>query len=500
MNGLNHGVNYTAETLALMRDSLGKNITISTGLTAYDLQAPAKNLYPTITPIRNTLPRVQRANPGDAARWRSIMSIVGSGFNAMGWVPEGQRSASMSYAATPVSASYVTLGEEDTVSFEAESAAVGFEDVNATASMRLLQKTMRKEEQALVGGNATVALGTPTAPTLSASGTGFTLPTLTYSVIVVALTYEGYQNSSLSSGVATSKTITGNDSLTYVLNGGSSNKSAATTQAVTLGAALFASTPVINGAVAYAWFTGAAGSETLQAITTINSVSFTAPLIGSQQAATLITADASTNSLAFNGLLSTAFANANAASPAYVAYMATGTAGTGSFLTASGRGSVMEIDNMLLQMWNQSRLSPTVIYVNAQEQKNITNKVLTNASGPLLRYDAPANGEGGGYNIHASGVVRFYFNPYSVDGGKDIPIMVHPDLPPGTILAWCDRLPVWYQSNEVPNVAEVLTRRDYYRIDWPLRTRRREYGVYTEEVLAVYAPFAVGILTNIGNG
>ena len=77
---------------------------------------------------------------------------------------------------------------------------------------------------------------------------------------------------------------------------------------------------------------------------------------------------------------------------------------------------------------------------------------------------------------------------------------VHPDLPPGTILAYCERLPAWYQSNETPNVAEVLTRRDYYRVDWPVRTRRREFGVYTEEVLAIYASFGIGILTNIGNG
>ena len=64
----------TQETLGLMKDSLAKNVTISTGLTAYDLQAPAKNLYPTITPLRNSLPRVARLNPGDAAHWRSISS------------------------------------------------------------------------------------------------------------------------------------------------------------------------------------------------------------------------------------------------------------------------------------------------------------------------------------------------------------------------------------------------------------------------------------------
>ena len=66
-----------------------------TGLTAYDLQAPAKNLYPIITPLRNALPRVQREFPGDAARWRTVASILGSGFDAMGWVPEGQRSRSI---------------------------------------------------------------------------------------------------------------------------------------------------------------------------------------------------------------------------------------------------------------------------------------------------------------------------------------------------------------------------------------------------------------------
>ena len=38
---------------------------------------------------------------------------------------------------------------------------------------------------------------------------------------------------------------------------------------------------------------------------------------------------------------------------------------------------------MLVQMWTTYRISPTVLYVNAQEQKNITNKCLTSASGPL---------------------------------------------------------------------------------------------------------------------
>jgi hypothetical protein len=246
----------TQETLGLMKDSLAKNVTISTGLTAFDLQAPAKNLYPTITPLRNSIARVARLNPGDAAHWRSIFGTTGSGFDAMGWVPEGQRSASMSYSAVSVTLPYVTLGEEDTVTFEAEAAAQGFEDINATATLRILQKTMRKEETALLGGNTSLALGKPGTPTLSASGTGGTLPATTYSVIVVALTFEGYRNSTLAGGVATTMTITGNDGNTYTLSGGSSLRSNNVTQAVAASQTLFATVPVVNGAVAYAWYVG----------------------------------------------------------------------------------------------------------------------------------------------------------------------------------------------------------------------------------------------------
>ena len=259
---------------------------------------------------------------------------------------------------------------------------------------------------------------------------------------------------------------------------------------------MFASVTALQGAVAYAWFVGTAGSETLQAITTINSASFIAPLATGRQAATTITADNSANpNYAYNGLLTTALASG---SNAYVNILATGMAGTGTFLTASGRGSVVEIDTMFQTMWSNFELSPTVLYVNAQELKNITNKVLSNASGPLLRYDV--HGDGETYDLAAAGTVSFYYNPFALNGGLRIPIRIHPRVPAGTIIGYAENLPIQYQSNEVPNVAEVKTRQDYYQIDWPVTTRQRQVGVYAEEVLAVYAPFAMGVITNIGNG
>jgi hypothetical protein len=495
----------TQESLELLKGALSKpdhtlakSISTATGLLAYDLQAPAKNLYPFVTPIRNTMPRVG-GGTGSATNWRQVNAIIGSGFDSMGWVPEGQRSGQMAYSTSNKSATYVTIGEEDAATFEAISAGREFEDIQARMTFRLLQKMMLKEEMAILAGNASMTLGTPATPTLSASGAGATLPTATYFVKVVALTLEGYQNSSAGGGVATSKSVTGADGKSYTLSGGSSNISSEASQAVTLGQTLSCSVAPISGAVAYAWYiSSASGTETLQAITTINSVTISAPISTGNQSQSAITADNSANaSYAYDGLLTTAL---KAGSNAYVNVMPTGTAGTGTSLTPSGRGSVVEIDTMFQKMWDNFELSPTVLYVNSQELKNITTKVLSNASGPLLRYDTPSDGSQGEYQLTASGVVQFYYNPFAINGGLRIPIRIHPRVPPGTIIGWAENLPIQYQSNEVPNVAEIKTRQDYYQIDWPIVTRQRQVGVYAEEVLAVYAPFAMGVICNIANG
>jgi len=505
-------MNITAETIALMKealknasDELAKSVTTGTGLTYYDLQAPAKNLYPVITKLRNMTPRVGRPSGyGTAAHWKVLSALTGSGFDAMGWVPEGQRSGAMSYTTTDAAATYVTLGEEDYLTFEAEAAGDGFEDLNATVSMRLLQKTMRKEETGLLAGNSTLALGTTPNPSLAAKAdTGSTLSSATYNVICVALTLEGWLNckGNPANGITPSKTSTGADGQTFTLNGGSANKSSSITQAIVINTSALACTVTpVTGAVAYAWYAGVgSGNETLQAITTINSATFNAPLASGRQNASAIAADNSKNATyAFDGFLTNAWSGTVITQP-------TGTAGTGTALTSSGRGSIVEIDNLLQAMWDNYRLGPTQIFVSSQEQKTITNKVLSNASAPLLRYDVSAT-PGQPYAITAGGQIRYYYNPYTgggsdgPGGGQMIEVIAHPDLSPGTIFAPCMKLPEWYQSNEVPNTAEVITRRDYYRIDWPLRTRKREYGIYAEEVLAVYAPFALGLITNIANG
>lgn len=474
-----------------------QTVTLASGLVAYDLQAPAKNLYPVLTPIRNRIPRrVRGMGAGDAAHWKEVSAITGSGVASMGWVPEGQRSARMSITTADLSATYRTMGEETDVTFEAQSAGAGFEDVLATAGMRLLQQTMIKEEYGILGGNASVDLGTPTAPTVTPEATGGSIAAGTYNVAVVALTFEGYLVATVANGVVQTQAITGQDGKSYTLNGGSSQKSSTTSTGALSGSTnvIKASTPVVRGAVAYAWYVGTAGNEKLEAITTVNSVSLTS-LAGTGQALTAVTADRSKNAThAYDGLLYKVYASG---SQGYYASMATGTLGTGTGLTASGRGTITEIDTMLLNLWDNYRISPEEIYVSGQEMKNIIAKTFTDGTNPLVRFNLDVANQDPRYV--AGQIVGWYFNPFTMGGGQAVPIRLHPHLPKGTLFTWALNLPAFYQSNNVPNTAEVIARRDYYQIPWPLITRANETGVYVEEVLACYAPFALGVITNIGD-
>lgn len=480
-------------------------VTLANNLVAYDLEAPAKNLYPVQTPLRNRIPRETKSSgAGTAAHWKEVSAIKGgSALPFMGWVPEGRRAPRMEITTADRSASYVTFGLESDVTFEAQSAAAGFEDELAASGIRLLQQTMIIEENALLGANCNVALGTTATPTLSASGSNATLPAATYSVRAFALTHEGYLMASITGGIKRLEAVTSMDNRgTYNLCGGSSAAGAAATQAVTLGQTLFASIPAIKGAVAYAWYVGTAGNEKLEAITTINSAAFSEPLLGTGQPLSDITDptvdrsfnDGSSNgsqAAAFNGLLYAAWK-----SPlAYYKVMPTGTAGTGTTLTASGRGTVTEIDEVLRSYWDLYKISPDEIYVSAQELTTIYKLCFVNGSNPFIRFNI--NPGQSVSEFTAGAIIGTYVNPYSLDGGQSIPIRLHPNMAPGTILFWCQDLPAHYQSANVPQVAKVQCRRDYYQIPWPIIARTNETGVYVEEVLKVYAPFALATITNI---
>ena len=478
----------------LGKSTFAQSGTSTSGLTFYDLEAGAKFLYPVLTPLRNMIPRVS-GKGGIEAAWRAVTAINTAGLRI--GVSGGNRGAVQAIGTTDYTAAYKGIGIESNVDFEAQYAAEGFDDVRAIAAKIGLESLMLGEETLLLGGNNSIALGTTPTPTVATVTTGGAiLQTVTTSVICAALTLEGYVNGSVSGGVQGAITRTNADASSDAFGGGTAKLSAAATAtSATDGLtthSVSCTVTAVNGAVAYAWFWGAAGSEKLGAITTINSYVITTLLAtGTQTAASLSTADNSQNSLVFDGLLTQAF---KSGSHAYIATLATGVAGTGTPLTSDSAGGINEIDAALKSMWDNYRISPDTMWVNSQEALNISKKILAGSSTAAQRFvfNSERDSLGGGI------MVRTYLNRFSMQGGSVIDIKVHPNVPAGTILMTTRTLP--YPLSNVGNVFQVRTRQDYYQIEWPLRSRKYEYGVYADQVLQHYFPPSMAVITNIANG
>ncbi len=473
----------------LGKSTFGQSSSATSGLTFYDLELGAKFLYPVLTPLRNMIPRVS-GKGGIQAAWRAITAINTTGLRF--GVSSANRGGVLALATQDYTATYKGIGVETNVDFEAQYAGQEFDDIRAIGAKAGLEALMLGEEAMILGGNTSIALGTTPTPTAAALTTGGTLAAQTWSVICAALTLDGLMNGSITSGVQGSITRTNADGTSDTFGGGVARKSANGTVATTGTTGSITATVVpVSGAVGYAWFWGAAGAEVVGAITTINSVVITATATGTQTAASLGSNDNSINTLAFDGLV---YQAVKAGSGAYVLSMATGVAGTGTPLSADGSGGVVEIDLVLRSMWDNYRLSPDTMWVSSQEAMNISKKIMMGSTNSAQRFvfEAAQDMVGGGI------MVRTYLNRYSMQGGSAVDVRVHPNMPAGTILFTTKTLP--YPLAGVGNVVQIRTRQDYYQIEWPLRTRKYEYGVYADEVLQNYFPPSMALITNIGNG
>lgn len=464
----------------------------TTGLTYYDLEAPAKTLYPVLTPLRNEIPRVS-GKGGIQANWKAVTRI-NAGRVGLG-IKEGARGRVISTEVKEYMAAYRGLGLEDNVTFEAQYAGQNFEDIRVRATEGLLRSFMIGEEALILGGNGVTSRGVTPTPTVAVATTGGSIAADTYSVICIALTLEAYLASAVdANGVPVSGNQTMADGSVSFVRTGTCGKSAAVSTGLTTGATstISASVVPVRGAVAYAWYVGVAGAERIAAITTLNSVVLTSLAGGTNQLASAHSAtDYSANTDVFDGLI--AFAS-DPTGGGYYKAMANGTAGTGTPLTSTGDGGIAELDAALKFFWDNYKLSPDEIIVGSQEQTSIRAKIMSAPSVAAQRFVFNVT-QG---QITGGSMAVSYLNPYSMAGAKEIPITLHPNMPDGTILFRTRQLP--YQNSDVPNVVQMLERQSYYSIEWPLRTRKYEMGVYADEVLQCYAPFSLGLITNIGKG
>lgn len=475
------------ESLATASEEVRKNFTFSqpgsptTGLQGYDLEGPAKLLYPVLTPLRNETPRVS-GKGGSQANWKAVTAI-NTGKIRIG-VSEGKRGGTISVQTRDYAAAYKGIGVESSVSFEADYAAKGFDDVRARAARSGLESLMLGEEVVILGGNGSLELGVTPTPALVGAGSGGSLAAATWSVICVALTLEGYLNASIADGIPTEETRVNADGSTDTYGGGSAQKSVAAT-VVTSGSAskINGVVTAVRGASAYAWFWGLAGSELLGAITTAPKVEILAAATGTQNASEA-SQDNSTNNLIFDGLITQA---CKAGSNAYVKDLG------GVALTADGAAGIVEFDEVLKDRWDNFKLSPDTIWISSSTAISLAQKLLDSGTSQGA-YRIVVNPEQGA--IMGGVMVATYLNKFSMSGANTLKVRIHPNMPAGTILFTTSRIP--YPLSNVGNVWQIKTRQDYYQIEWPLRTRSYEYGVYADEVLQHYFPPSLAVLTGVG--
>jgi hypothetical protein len=472
----------------------------TTGIQNYNLEAPSKKYIPVYTPFRNKLARY-KVTGGNAINWRAVTAINTT--NISPGVSEGNRNAFLNSTTKDYTRKFAGIGHEDYVTFEADYSAEGFEDLRAMCLENTLDACYISEEFTILGGHGSGAynLAAPTVLTIADAGAVAGATTTTRANVyfcVVPLTVEGMRFVGYTGPVSdgsvqiVDQTIRTNaDSSVDTVNGGHGPYSAISASAgITAAHGVNLACKAVRGAYGYAWFTGAANayaSLKLAYVSNINKVQLTADENAAAQVATTMVNDRSNNGLLFDGLLS------------MIADSTSGGVWTsldGANMSANQDGSINEIDAVLQTMWNTSRTTVDELWCNIQEIINIGKKALASGTSTAFRITVDPSSDLNGLQVGS--IVGTYLSKFTYDGGKAIPVRLHPNIPAGTILGMSNTLP--YKSNNVPAVARMAVRKEYYGQDWPLKSRKYEHGVYVDELLQLYAAFACFVLTNIGNG
>jgi hypothetical protein len=465
-------------------------ITTALGITGFDLEGPSKKLFPVLSPLRNRFARKPGAIGSAAVNWKAITGINTA--KLKGSVAFGTRNSAITYTEVDKAATYKSIGLDDVVQHEAFWQGRGYEDVRALSAISTLQAMMIEEEKLLLGGNASgaagIALGTCGNPTVDVSAAGGVTNASGITVKVVPLNLFGYLNRTVDD-------TTGVTSAIAIATG--KGQAGSTADATNITSKKVAATwTAVAGAVAYAIFAGVTGSNVfyLQDVVTCTKWdSGSVALTTSGQAFSALTdADQSQDANDFSGLIAQAFATG---SGSYQKNMLAGA------FTADNAGGISELDAMLQWFWDKKRIGPSVILVNSQEAMNLTKKI-AGSTGAGIGYRVGLNIGADQKNITGGFYVSGYLNKFTsslTPGSPDIvPFMIHPFLPPGMMIALCERLP--YPKADVDAVFVVRTLQEYADFEWAMTQRQYEHGVYAHEVLQCYFTGGIGVIYNTLNG
>ena len=449
---------------------------LSTSFAAFDLEAPAKLLTPRPTPLRNKI--VRKKGVGTSHRIKRITGYTGTGTGGQGVVWPGitetstatfgastyNRGPKISYSAEDAIFPYFEYSLSDNVSFAAQFAGQGYQDLRQLSSTSTLYASMLMEERMLLMGRGTAsglsgALAAPTV-TLSAvsAGTGQTaLANNTYYVYVTS--DAGAFGESVVSTVQSQATTS---QLIKIVVGAVSGA---------LGYKVYVGTTT---GVANAKYCGRITSTTgylngaASTLTTGDNITF------STTGALAPTADTSAYATGYDGII-----------PQIVSGGGVVNNINGAFSTSNPG---VEFQTVFSNLYSTVKGDPDEIWLNGADRRQLSDAI-KNGSNANYRINLTQS-DVGGYTGGA--VVDTLVNETT---GKQVSLSVHPWLPTGVAPVLSYTLPI--PDTEVSDVWAAVNVTDYQGYQWPVVDFNYSFSTYWQGTLVGYAPAWNGIVTGI---
>lgn len=473
-------------------------MTTAGGLVPYALEAPAYNVWPLVTPLRNQMPRNVKGGTGQ--HFKTITRIDSA--EDLGFVAEmsntnSGRAGFITWDEKDGATVFKTIGLDNFISLQAELGArssidgANFNAAEVAQLMSLHGVMMREEKAYLFANNAALtsaALGTP-SKTYDGSAFGeaaITQPATGLGSLTAGTNY--YFQISALTGVGWRKGVTGNSSgLAGDDATGETDPTAQATIATAGGGSAGDKTIIlgwnaVKGAYAYNVYMGTVtGQCKYKATVTVNRYTATTSTPTSTNVPNVNDRTADAN--AFENIvkqIQTATANGSY-------YKTLG----GATLTGDSTSGVKEFDDMFRSMFVNRQVSIDDIWMSADQRLKADQIITGSATGPLMRIDL-TNGQS---NIVGSVSSQGQWNRYM---NKMVNFKTHPFLPPGTIFGTCSSLGQYYPAANLPNPVEMMLSFDYMRIEFAQTGLGRQSGTYFCGAPVLRVPFCLASIQCIG--
>lgn len=454
---------------------------ISTGLVAFDLEAPAKLIFPKMSPLRNKLAR--RKGVGTSHRIKVINAITGSESGVADTFPgitdstsntfgagSYNRGAKIGYAGYDRSFVYKQFSLSDNVPFSAQFQGQGYQDIRQLAQTTTLYATMLSEEKMLLmsrGVSGDGNIGALAVPTVTAAARAKTAGE-------VGLAYAGtyYIKVAADSGAF----------------GASAASTLVTVTGVTAGQVIDITVADVVGALGYEIFassnassgTGTDAQLKFQGRTGYNVFTLGAgsDLTTTGAAATTVASDTSAYATGYDGIIPQII-GASGNPSGYVNRI-------NSALSTANPGA--EFQTAFYSLYASYKADPDEILLSGADRKQLSDAIKSGSTANY-RLNIQQDEVGG---VVLGDIVTGLQNEVT---GKGVAVTVHPWLPQGNATVMSYTLPI--PDSNVSEVWSVFNTVDYMAIEWPVVDFNYSNSVYFNSVLTCAAPQFNGLIQGI---